>query len=147
MKTVFLIEDNAADVDLFRMALDAACLKCKLVVFEDGRAVIDYICSAEGASQASVPDLIILDLNLPKNDGLEILQVMRDVPAFAAVSIVVFSSSSSTRERARLSGFRIREFIAKPPDLEEYLSIGQTVRKLLDETGPQPDQTSRTFAS
>jgi CheY-like chemotaxis protein len=133
MPTVFLVEDNAADVELFRMALQEAQVECDLVLFEDGRRIIDHIREADATLLGSVPDLIMLDLNLPKNNGLEILHVMRDTQVFAAVSIVVLSSSSSPRERAKLAAFNIREFIVKPADLEQYLNIGKIVRRLLEE--------------
>lgn len=132
MPTVFLVEDNPADVELFRMALQDACVECDLVLFEDGRQVIDRICQADSAA----PDLIMLDLNLPKNDGLEILKIIRERPGFARVPIAVLSSSSSSRERAKLVSFHVREFISKPPDLESYMQIGKVVRALLQETPP-----------
>ncbi len=131
MKTIFLVEDNPADVELFRMALQEVGIECNLVLFEDGAEIINYI---RGASvPAAVPDLIVLDLNLPRSDGLEILQFLRGHAAYADVSIAVLSSSSSSRERAKLAAFKIREYIAKPPDLEEYLRIGHIVRNLLEQ--------------
>ena len=74
----------------------------------------------------------MLDLNLPKNDGLDVLRALRGKAEFAKVAIAVLSSSSSNRERAGLAEFNVCEFIAKPPDLEEYLSIGTIVRGLLE---------------
>lgn len=135
--TIFLIEDSAADVELFRMALEEGCVDCGMVLFQDGREIIDHIRKGHSAVPASLPDLIVLDLNVPKSDGLEILQVIRDTPGYANVPVAVLSSSSSTRERAALAAFDIREFIVKPPDLDEYLKIGKIVRKLLDEREPQ----------
>ena len=132
MTTLFLVEDNPADVQLFRMALDDAGVECNLVVFEDGGEVIEYVRKTDPARPQAKPDLMILDLNLPKNDGLEILEILRDTPLYADVSIVVLSSSSSVRERAKLAAFQVREFIAKPPDLQEYLNIGKIVRNLLE---------------
>lgn len=119
------------------MALKDAGVQCDLVLFEDGRQVIDYVRKPESVSPQSSPDLIVLDLNLPKNDGLEILEVLREAPAFADVSIAVFSSSSFPRERAKLEAFKIREFIVKPTDLDEYLDIGKVVRNLLNEANSQ----------
>lgn len=144
MPTIFLVEDNVADVELFRMALEDASVQCDLVVFGDGRQAIDYILNPDSALPPSPPDLIILDLNLPKHDGLEVLQVLRGAPAFAKVSIVVLSSSSSSRERTKLAAFNIREFIAKPSDIDAYLSIGRIVANLLDETAPQSGDTAKT---
>lgn len=133
MSKIFLVEDNPADVELLRMALNDASVECDLVLFEDGREVIDRIRNSDWSIPQSTPDLMILDLNVPKNDGLEILQVIRETPALASVPIAVLSSSSSVHERARLAAFQIHKFIAKPPDLEEYLKIGKVVRNLLDE--------------
>ncbi len=133
MPAIFLVEDNPPDVELFRMALEDACVECDLVVFEDGGEVLEHIANTTFGPDHPPPDLIMLDLNLPKNDGLEILQVIRDTSAMAEVPIVVLSSSSSPRERAKLAAFRIREFLVKPPDLEEYLKIGKVVRDVLAE--------------
>jgi CheY-like chemotaxis protein len=132
---VFLVEDNAADVDLFRMALAEGCVECDLVVFEDGSDLVDYV---RRESRGPAPDLIILDLNLPKIGGLEVLQIIRQEPGYENICIAVMSSSPSVREQAKLASFRIREFIQKPPDLEKYLEIGKTVRKLLDEAPSAP---------
>jgi CheY-like chemotaxis protein len=137
MTSLFLVEDNPADVQLFRMALDEAGVECNLVVFEDGGEVIEYIRRADPAQPPPKPDMMILDLNLPKNDGLEILEIIRDTPVFADVSIVILSSSSSVRERAKLAAFHVREFIAKPPDLQEYLNIGKILRSLLEQDASQ----------
>lgn len=131
MPKLFLVEDNAADVDLLRLALDTAGVRCDLVVFTNGHEIIDHIRKSAGSSAQDVPELIILDLNLPKLDGLEVLQCIRDTPAFANVPVAVLSSSSSVRERGRLAELHIAEYIVKPADLDEYLKIGDTVQKLL----------------
>jgi chemotaxis family two-component system response regulator Rcp1 len=146
MITIFLVEDNPADVDLFRMALEDACLQCDLVLFEDGRKVIDYIDNGNSAVSQPVPDLLVLDLNLPKNDGLEILQIIRRTASFANVPVLVLSSSSSVRERAKLTSFKIREFMAKPSDLDGYLQIGQVVRGLLSPAGSRNGSSTTTSA-
>jgi CheY-like chemotaxis protein len=138
MPTIFLVEDNGTDVELFRLALQEAGVDCDLVLFEDGGEIIDHIRRPDSALSRSAPDLIVLDLNLPKSSGLEVLQVIREAPSFANVPIAVLSSSSSPRERAKLSAFKIREFIVKSPDLDAYLKVGSTVRTLLDESRPSP---------
>ena len=133
MPTIFLVEDNATDVELFRLALREACVACDLLVFEDGGEIIDHILQPESALSSALPDLIVLDLNLPKCSGLEVLQVVRASPFFAKVPVALLSSSSSPRERAKLSAFNIREFIVKSPDLEEYLTVGSIVNTLVTE--------------
>jgi CheY-like chemotaxis protein len=134
MATIYLVEDNPSDVELFRMAIAEACVECELIVFEDGREAIDQI---QQKNSEATPDLIVLDLNLPKDDGFEILEVIRTTSRLESVTVAVLSSSSSIRERAKLSTFHVRKFIAKPPDLEEYLKIGTIVRELLEEVGSQ----------
>jgi CheY-like chemotaxis protein len=135
MPTIFLVEDNATDVELFRLALREACVDCELILFEDGGEIIDYLLEPDGALPRARPDLIMLDLNLPKNSGLEVLQAIRQAPSFADVRVAVLTSSSSPRERAKLAAFNVREFIVKLPDLDAYLNVGWIVRALLEECG------------
>ena len=132
MPTIFLAEDNTADVELFRMALEEAGLECELLVFGDGRAIMDRIHSLHHSSEIRPPDLIILDLNMPKSDGFEVLETIRQTPLLAEVPLAVLSSSFSHRDREKLAAYNVRQFILKPADLEEYLAIGGTVRDLLN---------------
>ena len=76
----------------------------------------------------------MLDLNLPKNEGIEVLQAMRASPVFGMAPIAILSSSSSTRERARIEQFGIGRYITKPADLDEYLKIGFILKELLAES-------------
>jgi CheY-like chemotaxis protein len=141
MPTVFLIEDDSTDVDFFRLALQEASVECNLIVFEDGGEIIDYVRKQDSSSRPTIPELIILDLNLPKSDGLEVLPVLRESPAFANVPVAVLSSSSSMRERAKLAAFSITEFFVKSPDLDAYLNIGKEVLRLLNESPKRSSQT------
>ena len=132
---IFVVEDNPGDVHLLRMALRAAKLNCELTVVEDGREALDFVQRRGKYENTSVPDLALLDLNLPKNDGIEILEAMRANPALAGVPVAILSSSSSPHDQARVARFHISRFIAKPPDLDQYLEIGVIIRQLLLETG------------
>jgi CheY-like chemotaxis protein len=127
MCIVYLVEDNSADVELFRLALDTADLECELKIFADGREIVDHLCQ----QNPSAPDLIILDLNLPKLDGLEVLQLIRARPGFDSVRVAALSSSSSPRDRQRLSELNVAAYLVKPADLDEYMKIGTAVRSLL----------------
>jgi DNA-binding response OmpR family regulator len=131
---VLLIEDNPGDVDLLRWALDQADVNCELIVIDDGADAISFVQQTGKYSGAAVPDLAILDLNLPKYDGLEILAEMRANNAFATVPVAVLSSSSSSRDRAKMEVFRIARYLTKPPDLEEFMRIGPVLKDLLAES-------------
>ena len=78
---------------------------------------------------------MILDLNVPKYDGAEILQAMRSNPAFKGVCVAVLSSSASERERAKIEKYNISCYITKPLDLDEFLRIGLTLKELLKDQG------------
>ena len=128
---VLLVEDNPGDVDLIRLAFKSAGLDCVLTVLSDGGEALAFI-SEEGVyAGAEVPDLAILDLNVPKNDGLEILEAIRTSNKFAGLPVAVLSSSSSPRDRANVERFQIRQFVTKASNLDEFLKIGTIVKDLL----------------
>src|SRR4051794_377903 len=120
---VLVVEDNPGDVELLRWAFGRANLDCELIVIEDGAEAMAFVQQRGKYADAVPPDLAILDLNLPKYDGLEILGGMRANRAFATVPVAVLSSSSSPRDRAKMEVFRIARYLIKPPDLEEFLRI------------------------
>jgi CheY-like chemotaxis protein len=134
---VLVIEDNPADVDLLKLAMDNSGLDCDVTVIDDGGDALALTRHQGKHAAMPVPDLIILDLNLPKNDGIEILEAMRASPAFAQTAIAVLSSSSSPRERAKIEKYSISRFITKPPYLEEFLAIGNVIKDLLGQSRAQ----------
>lgn len=131
---ILVVEDNPADVQLLRWALERADLHCDLTVINDGSAAVDYVQQRGQYADAAVPSLALLDLNLPKYDGIEILQALRASPAFADVPVAILSSSSSPREREKLDAFGVARYITKPADLEHFLAIGFVLRDLLQGT-------------
>ena len=133
---IVLVEDNPADVDLLRRALRSAALDCELRVIEDGAEALAFVSQEkEKETGAPIPDLVVLDMNLPKNSGQEILEAMRTNRVFAKVPVAILTSSSSPRERTKMEGLDVGRYILKPPDLEEYLRIGLILKELLVESG------------
>jgi CheY-like chemotaxis protein len=128
---ILVVEDNPADVELLRLALADADVNCDLIVIEDGEEAKLFFEQQGRFADEKAPDLAILDLNLPRYDGMELLEAMRANPGFNEVAVVVLSSSSWPREREKMKAFRVTRFIAKPPDLEEYLKIGSQLKELL----------------
>ena len=131
---ILLIEDNPADVELLRRAFLSAQLDCELTLLEDGAEALAFLRQQETEAGEPSLDLTILDLNLPKNDGVEVLQAMRASAKFAGVPIAILSSSAYLRERARIEPFGIGRYITKPADLDEFLNIGFIVKELLAES-------------
>ena len=135
---ILLIEDNPADVELLRRALASAQLDCELTLMEDGAEALAFLRRLETEPDERSPDLTVLDLNLPKNDGVEVLQAMRASRVFGSAPVAILSSSASSRERAKIEQFGIGRYITKPADLDEFLSIGFILKELLMESGRVP---------
>lgn len=128
---ILLIEDNRGDIELLKLALKNAEVECDLTVLEDGGEALLLIRRGGKYAGDYVPDIVILDLNLPKNDGLEVLQAMRNAPEFASRPVIVLSSSSSAHERARMKELFVTRHVTKPTDLDELMEIGRIVKDLL----------------
>ena len=131
---IVLVEDSPADVYLLQRALRTAELDCELTVIDDGAEALALVRQSGKDTTSTPPDLAIIDLNLPKHGGLEILEEMHANPSFNEVPVLILSSSCSPRERAKMKKFRTGRFVAKPPDLEEFLKIGLIVKELLAES-------------
>jgi DNA-binding response OmpR family regulator len=126
-----MVEDNAGDVLLFREALSENKLDCDLEVIEDGEKAIEHIGLLERTGSA-LPSLVILDLNVPKRSGREILARLRSTPAWAATPIVILSSSEAPDDRQYAAAMGASLYIRKPLDLEEFLAIGGVIRRMLE---------------
>lgn len=127
---IVLVEDNPGDVHLLRLALRQAGVVCDLRVLEDGEKGM-ALARREGTDAGRVPDLIVLDLNLPKHDGLEVLAALHAAPALRSVPVIVFSSSTSPGDRARVAELGAAGFLTKPPDLDAFMAVGDVLRSML----------------
>lgn len=127
---LLMIEDNPGDVELFRWVIGEAGIDCDLCVIGDGGAALEFVRREDGSP---VPDLVILDLNLPKVSGKEILTGVRSSIAFANVPVVIWTSSNARIDRAQLEPLGITRYFVKPPELSEFLKLGHAIRGLLEE--------------
>jgi CheY-like chemotaxis protein len=133
MPEILLAEDNPADVYLIREALREHSVRCRLRVVSDGQEVLRIFAGEAGADKPV--DLVILDLNLPRHDGIEILQRLRESPRFSHVPVVVLTSSDSPRDRQMATGLGATRFLRKPSSLEQFLAVGLIFRDLLTQAG------------
>ena len=131
---ILVVEDNPADVELLRWALECAALDYELTVIGDGTAALEFAQQQGKYADAPIPDLALLDLNLPRHSGLEVLQALRANRAFAKMPVAIVSSSTLSRERKNLEPYGVGRFITKPSELDEFLRIGLSVKELLVET-------------
>lgn len=131
MPEILLAEDNPADVYLIREALREHGVDIAIRVASDGEEVLKLLSEAASTLPANAPRLIILDLNLPRHDGIEILQYVRSTPALSHVPIVVLTSSDSPRDRASATALGATRYLRKPSSLEQFLDLGAVFKELL----------------
>lgn len=131
---ILLVEDNDADVYLLRKALESAALNFELIVIDDGADALAYARSEGKYRDTARPHAAVLDMNLPRSEGTEVLEAFRRNERLSRVPVVVLTSSASPAERVRIERLGVECFITKPPDLEEFLQIGNVVAELLRKT-------------
>jgi CheY-like chemotaxis protein len=131
MTQVLLAEDNAADVYLIREALREHGVNCELRVAADGQEVLEVL--KGNKPQVEGIKLLILDLNLPRHDGIEILERLRN-SGLRNIPIVVLTSSDSQRDRDLAMKLGAVRFLRKPSELEQFLSLGAVFKELLGES-------------
>jgi CheY-like chemotaxis protein len=125
---IFLAEDNPADVYLLREALATSMVdNVDVVVAQDGEEALDFVEGRGRFTGSEVPDLIVLDLNLPKTDGNCVLQSIRESERLRSVPVVILTSSDSPRDRAAAERLGANCYITKPSDLDEFLDLGGTL--------------------
>ncbi len=128
---ILLVENNTADVYLFRKALLGAELNFELTVIEDGGRAMAFVRGEGEYALSPVPDLAVLDLSLPMNDGIQIMEAMRATKRLASVPVVITSSSPSPPARLKDRHLQVVRYIMKPPDLEDFLQIGWALKGIL----------------
>ncbi len=131
---ILVIEDNPADVFLIREMLREQALESELFVIADGEEAVAFVRRAGQEAAAFRPDLIILDLNLPKCDGREVLRNIRGNPALAQVPVAILTSSDSPQDRLAVAQLQVSCYIHKSSNLEEFLKIGVVLKELLSST-------------
>jgi len=139
---ILMVEDNPGDVRLTREALARATFHHQLAVAKDGVQALAYLRGEAPYAQASRPDLILLDLNLPRKDGREVLAEIKADERLRRIPVVIFTSSRSERDIARAYDLRANAYVTKPLDLDQFLRVVRSIQQFWLETVtlPQPDE-------
>jgi CheY-like chemotaxis protein len=127
---IVLVEDNPADVLLLREALASRGVESSLFVASDGDEAIRFIDEIE-KTRLRCPDLIILDLNLPRKSGFEVLQKVRSTSRCCETPVVILSSSGAARDREQAAQLGASYYIRKPSTLKDFLAIGAQLKSIL----------------
>jgi CheY-like chemotaxis protein len=124
---VLIVEDDAGDVMLTREALSGSRIPHNLQVVGDGEAAVAYL-RGEGRYAGAVrPDLVLLDLNLPRLDGREVLAQVKEDPDLRSIPIVILTTSSAHEDVARSYELHANAFVTKPADLEAFNRVVRQV--------------------
>lgn len=125
---IFLAEDNTADVYLIREALDETGMRYSLEVAENGEVASAKI---QQFGACGVPDLIVLDLNLPRLTGAELLAIVRGQEDLKDTPVIIFTSSDSPYDREQTSRLGATYYIRKPSTLDEFLAVGAEFARMI----------------
>jgi len=124
---VLLVEDNPGDVRLTREALRDGKVHNKLSVVQDGVEALAFLRREGKYADAPRPDVILLDLNLPRKDGREVLEDIKADPALQRIPVVVLTSSEAERDIAQAYALHANCYITKPVDLDQFITVVKSI--------------------
>jgi two-component system response regulator len=124
---VLLVEDDPGDVELTREALDASKLSVNLRVVEDGEKAMDYLRRFGPYAGVAKPDLVILDLNLPRKDGRQVLADIKSDPALRSIPVVVLTTSGAADDIGRMYALGANCYITKPIGMTQFATVVQSI--------------------
>jgi len=126
---ILLIEDNPGDVDLTKEALQDAKVRNYLHVVDDGAKAVDFLYKRGEYAAVPRPDIILLDLNLPKKDGRQVLEEIKADPQLAEIPIVILTTSQAEEDILRSYQLHANCYIAKPVDFKQFMLVVKSIEE------------------
>lgn len=124
---ILLVEDNPGDADLAREALEDTKINNSLFIVGDGEAAMDFLHKTNGYSDVPRPDLILLDLNLPKKDGREVLAEIKAHEDLKSIPVVVLTTSDAEEDVLKSYHLHANCYITKPINLTQFVKVVQSI--------------------
>ena len=144
-KVILLVEDNPDDEELTRVALNESKIANTLVVARDGVEALDYLFGTgphAGRDTTEMPQVVLLDLKLPRIDGLEVLRRVRADPRTKVLPVVILTSSAEDEDLLRGYGLGANSYVRKPVDFSQFVdAVRQLGLYWLLLNQPPPDRT------
>lgn len=137
---ILLVEDNPIDVMVTQEALDRVKVQTNLHVAYDGVEALDFLNRKGKYSEAPRPDIILLDLNLPKKDGREVLAEVKESQTLRRIPIVILTTSKAEEDIFRSYELHANCFITKPVDLDQFVAIVLSIEDFWFCTVTLPDE-------
>lgn len=128
--TVLHVEDNLGDKELLQHACHASDLKCNLLWVEDGQAALDYLSGTGPYTRRNdfpLPSLVLLDLKMPRKNGFEVLQWIREKPDFKWLPVVIFTASNSVKDTRRAFELGANSLLVKPTAYRDLIRYVKTL--------------------
>lgn len=126
---ILLVEDNDGDILLIKEAFEDAKLANTLSVVKDGEKAIYFLDKKEGFEDADTPDLVILDVNLPRKNGHEVLQYIKTTESLKQIPVIMLTTSSSERDIIKSYKQHANCYITKPVDVDNFLKAVLEIEK------------------
>ena len=126
---LLLVEDNPADVGLVEEAFKDSAMQYQLHVAEDGLAASQFLHKEGRFVDAVTPDLILLDLNLPKRDGREVLEEIKSDNELRAIPVIVLTTSDDEHDVLRVYGLHANCYLTKPVGLDDFLEKVRSIEE------------------
>jgi len=130
-RQILVVEDSKADLFLIREAIAEAKVDADLHVVHDGQQAIEFIQRVEEGTETLCPDLVLIDLNLPKKNGTEVLRSLRKSGSCRHALVLIVTSSDSSNDRDAVNKLGLSGYFRKPSSYAEFLKLGPIVRDLL----------------
>lgn len=124
---ILLVEDSPADIRLTQEALKENKLKVNLHIVSDGVEALDFLKKINKFANAPTPDLILLDLNMPRKDGREVLKEIKEDPALDTIPVIVLTTSKSEEDILFSYKYHANCYIRKPLDLVKFIDVVKAV--------------------
>jgi two-component system, chemotaxis family, response regulator Rcp1 len=131
---ILLAEDNPADVFLVREALEDRAVNCDLHVIADGEEVVQFIHRMDSDRAMPCPQLVLLDLHLPKRDGEHVLKALRASERCGQTPVVILTSSESPHDEANALRHAALHYFRKTSSLDQYMQLGDVVNAIIGRT-------------
>ena len=124
---ILLVEDNPHDIEITVRALEKGQIRNRMTVARDGQEALDLL--SEHRDQADLPGLILLDLNLPKLSGIEVLQVIKSDPDLRRIPVIVLTTSTREEDVVKTYDLGVNTFITKPVRFEDFIRVVTTIQE------------------
>ena len=139
---VLLVEDNAGDIRLTKEAFEEGKVRLNLSVVRNGVEAMAFLRKEGDFAGTARPDLVLLDLNLPKKDGREVLKDMKNDPQLLRIPVVVLTTSESDEDVLGTYGLHANCYITKPVDMDQFIKVVKLIEEFWFVVAKIPDGRS-----